>query len=418
MKRIMFTLFTVLTVAFALIGCGLSPDPEKSAQTGKPAVCFVIANTANSQGINFKSPLVQDTLLDCAGNYGFVAVVNADGDSEVLIGESMDIDDKYKKASSERLKMDARNKANNLLNFMQNVTADDPDVDFLEALRLGCRTLSSLEGYSSRNIIVLGTGLSNTGYYMNFANNLISAEPEDVADLLEEKEAIPDFSSITGVYWQGLADTAAPQQALTPAQRSKLQDIWSAVVRRGGSELIPNDFISNPVDETAVYPSMSVVDLPDEDPVIFDPKELEEETAVPFEEPMVLSEEEVAFIPGKAEYLYPEEAAETLAPIAAYLVQHEQVAVLLAGTTAGDDTNDYTLELSAERANCVKNTLIELGVNTERITAVGLASSDPWHVSGAGLEGSIPASNRKVVVMDVSSETARHILEDFDFSDG
>lgn len=400
----------VLGMAIVLTGCGAAADKnvEKEAEY-KPAVCFVIANTANSQSPNFSSPLIQDTVVDCTLNYGFAAVINADGNSEVLVGESFDIDEMYKNASVERLKMDARARANNVLGYMETVIADDPEIDYLEALRLAGRTLSSLEGYTSKTIIVLGTGLSTTGY-MDFGNNLISAEPEAIADALQEKEAIPDFTAMT-VFWQGMGDTAAPQEALSPAQRTRLQNTWAAVISRGGGEFIPNDFISNPVNENADYPEVTVVDLPMEAPVVFEPEELQAEPdANAFRQPFILSEDQVAFVGDKSEYLNPEDAVKTISPIAEYLLQYESVKLLLVGSTAGDETNESTLKLSLERAEAVKNTLIELGVDGNRIVTIGMGSSDPWHVPNAGYEGSIASGNRKVVLLDADSEQAQEIM--------
>ena len=403
------TLLWVCTLGFLLTGCDSLKEAEAEETDARPAVCFVIGATANAQAPNFNSPLVQDTILDCAKKYGFVAIVNADGDSEIVAAESLDIDDKYKQASEERLEMDARNKADSVIQFMSKVRADDPEVDYLEALRLACRTLNSLEGYHSKTIIVLGTGLSPKGY-MNYCNNLMSADSDTIADLLEEKKAIPDFSAITGVYWQGMGDVAAPQKDLTPAQNSKLYDDWKAVIERGGSELISNQFPSSPVNESGEYPSVTVVDLPDETPVEFEADSLTGNQGDVFDKPVMLTEEQVMFVPDQAVYLHPEEAAEILAPIASYIAEHEEMTLLLAGTTAGDEDSVYTARLSQERAETVKHTLVDLGVKEEKLYTVGLGSSNPWHIKGAGYEGDLAAQNRKVVLIDASTELAQELM--------
>ena len=172
---------------------------RRKAPAEKAAVCYVIANTANSKGLNFNSPLVQDTVYSTVRNYGFIAVVNADGKPEIVHAASYDLEDKYKSASKEKLDMDARSKATNIILSMQSIMADDPEVDYLESLRLAVRTLSSLEGYDSKTIVLMGTGLSTTGV-MNFSNNLISAEPEMVINLLNEKSEIPRLHGYHGVF--------------------------------------------------------------------------------------------------------------------------------------------------------------------------------------------------------------------------
>lgn len=397
----------VFTLAATLTGCSSGYSKTESAE--KAAVCFVIGGHANSQGLNMNSPLVQDTVYSTVRNYGYAAVVNVDGDPEVIHAASYDIDEKYKNASTDKLDLDARAKATNFIVSMQSVIANDPEVDYLEALRLAVRTLSSLEGYDSKQIIVIGTGLSTTGV-LDFNNNLISAEPDVVVELLNEKSEIPDFSDIT-LYWQQMSDVAPPQQALTSAQRIKLQEIYGGIVEAGGGTFVYNEIIANPVNDAAQYPTVTPIELPADTPLYFEPEVLKvEEDENVFEESVILTEEQVSFIGDKAEYLHLEEAEGVLKPIADYLANN-QVTILLCGTTAGDTNSDFTVELSQARAEAVKQTLVEFGVAPDRIIAVGLGSSDPWHIYGAGYDGAAASSNRKVVLLDATSEAAASILD-------
>lgn len=408
MKKTIALILTVV-LALGLLGSLTGCSPNNEASTEKVAVCYVIANTANSKGLNLQSPLVQDTIYSTILNYGYISVVNADGSPEVVLANSFDIDEKYKKASKEKLAMDARSKATNLISGMQTVIADDPEIDYLEALRLAVRSLASLDGYDSKQIIVLGTGLSTTGV-LDFKNNLISAEPDVIVELLNEKSEIPNFSDIT-VYWQQLGDVAAPQEAMTSAQKNKLQKIYGSLVETGGGTFVYNEIMANPVNESVEYPSVTPVELPDDTPIAFEADDLDTEDDKAFEEPQVLSESQVEFIGDQANYLYPDKAVENIRPIAEYLLKHDDVNIVLIGSTAGDSTNASTLKLSQERADAVKKTLIDLGVNADRITTIGMGASDPWHIPNAGYDGAAASANRKVVLLDARSATAQTILE-------
>ena len=402
---IIFVLACFFSLVPTLVGCS---DNDVKSPSEKAAVCYIIANTANSKGLNFNSPLVQDTVYSTVRNYGFIAVVNADGKPEIVHAASYDLDDKYKSASKEKLDMDARSKATNIVLSMQSVVADDPEIDYLESLRLAVRTLSSLSGYDSKSIVLIGTGLSTAGV-MNFSNNLISAEPETVVNLLNEKSEIPDFTGIT-VYSQQLGDVAAPQQELTSAQRIRLEKIYGGIVETRGGTFIYNEIIANPVDETKQYPSVTPVKLPSDTPISFEEVVFEEDNI--FEEPVFLTEEKIGFVADKAVFLNPDEANETLQPVAEYLVKYPSVSIVLAGTTAGDKDSDFSLTLSRQRAETVKNALVKLGVSSDRIITLGLGSeNDPWHVYNAGYDGAAASGNRKVVLLDASSERAVAILE-------
>lgn len=155
---------------------------------------------------------------------------------------------------------------------------------------------------------------------------------------------------------------------------------------------------------------MTPVNLPSDTPISFEEVVFEEDNI--FEEPVFLTEEKIGFVADKAVFLDPDEANETLQPVAEYLVKHPSVSIVLAGTTAGDKDSDFTLSLSRQRAETVKNALVELGVSADRIIAIGLGSEkDPWHVYNAGYDGSAASGNRKVVLLDASSERAASILE-------
>ena len=406
-KMISMIVVCALTLAMVtgLTGCD-SSNNEATAE--KAAVCYVLANTANSQGLNLNSPMVQDTIYNTIRNYGYISVVNADGVPDVVLASSFDIDDKYKSASAERLDMDARAKTTNLIAGMQSVIATDPEVDYLAALNLALRTLSSLEEYDSKTIVVIGTGLSTTGV-LDFQNNLISAEPGTIVELLEEKGEIPCFNGIM-VYWQQMGDVAAPQAQLSSAQRNKLQQIYGGIVEAGGGTFVCNDIIANPVNEGTAYPAVTPVELPADIPISFNPETLNSEaTENVLAEPVVLTEEQITFIGDKAEYLYPEEAESVLKPIADFLLSND-VTILLCGTTAGDGNSAYTMELSQVRADAVKQSLVDLGVDPSHIIAVGLGSTDPWHVYGIPTSDKAASCNRKVVLLDASSQTALEIL--------
>lgn len=401
------SIFCVLTLIVGFTGC--ENTDKKNDTLKKSAVCFVVANTACSKGLNFSSPLVQDSVYEAVRSWGYVSIISADGDPEVVYGESQDVEVRFKNASKQKLDMDARSKATKLISSMQSVIANDPQVDYHAALNLAVRSLSSLNGYDSKKIIVLGTGLSTSGV-LNFNNNLISADPNMIVDMLKEKSEIPNFSGLM-VYWQHMCDVAAPQQQPTSAQRNNLEQLYSGFVEAGGGTFICNDAMPMPVNENIEYPTVTPVEFPMDTPISFKPEILEASEENVFEEPIVLTEEMVTFIGDKAEYLYPDDVIYTLKPIAAYLAKNN-IKILLCGCTAGDSDSNYTMTLSQERAERVKRTLVEeLGVDENQIIAVGLGSSDPWHINGISTSDKAASVNRKVVLLDAASETALSILK-------
>ena len=354
-------------------------------------------------------------MLDAAMNYGYSFIVRVDGDPALVSTEDLNIDEQYKTASKERLKRDAASKASNLLQIVDGVTPLNPEADYLEALRLGASSLRSLDSsYTSRTIICCGSGLSTSGY-LNFQNNLLSAEPQVIVDMLKEREALPDLSGCT-VYWLGMAKVEAPQEKLTPKQSNNLTSIWKAVVEASGGEFVSNDYIavSDETRTTDSLPSVSVVDIPSDTPIVFDSDVLDEtdtEESNAFDEPVALEESQVQFVGDEAAYLNPEAALETIRPIADYLAKHESVSLLLVGSTAGDITDESTLSLSQARADAVKKTLCDdLGIDESRIHTLGMGSSAPWHISNGGYDGAAASRNRSVTLISADTELAQSLM--------
>ena len=407
MKKIISIILSI-TCIFTIVNTLTACTSRNSVSAEKGAVCFVIADTANSMGLNYSSPLIQDTAYQTIRNEGFIGVINADGNPEPVFAKSYELNAQLKNASKQKLDMEARSKCTNLLMSIQSLVADDPEVDFHASLCQAARLLSSLNGYNSKSIILLGTGLSTTGV-MDFNNNLLAVEPEAVVSLLEEKCEIPDFKGIT-VYCQQLADVAAPQQKLTAAQKVKLEKIYSGIVEAGGGNFVNNDIIANPVDKSKSYPVVTPITLPADTPIAFNSVALED--AGTLKEPVFLTEEQIGFVSDKAVFLSEVQAKKTIQPVAEYLCRNPEVNILLAGTTAGDKDSSFTKKLSLQRAQAVKSLLIKSGVEKSRIQTLGLGSeNDPWHVYGLGCDNNSASVNRKVVIMDASSQRAVSLLD-------
>ena len=408
MKKVIALLVIFSLMACALWGCGGNEAEE--ADNKPSAVCYVVGATGSRMGFDLRSPMLEQLTYDCARNYGYVAIVAADGAPEVVASGSLDIEDRYKNAAGELLEADARAKQFAVIEALANTMADDPNVDFLEALSVATRCLSGLRGEYNKTIYVLGTGLSNCGT-MNFCNNILSADVDTIVSALSDKQAIPDFSDIH-IYWQNCADTAVPQAPLSSAQTKKLKALWSAIIREGQGTLEFNDTMPVEPPTDVSFPSMISVDISPEEPISF--ISLTQETATPTEMlsvPIEISEEVVRFKEDSWELLDPEKTLQDLTPMANLLIHDApDVKLLLAGCIAGDVNTDFGFELSLKRALAIKEILVSLGVAGDRLECVGCASSDPWHIYGLTLDSPASMQNRKVILIDIMSPEAEQIL--------
>ena len=366
------------------------------------AVAVVAGCHACSKTLNLTSTLVENTVFSALRRFGTVSVISVDGAPSLAAQDRFDIAEQYRHADARKLDRDVQTRTELLLMQIAALRADDPEVDTLEALRLAARSLSGAGADQTKAILVLDTGLSTCGL-LNFTNNLLSAEPEAVVEQLKERNGVPELQGIT-VVWQQLGDVAAPQEPLSPALLQRLEAIWRGVVEAGGGSFVYAGELPLSGEADPALPAVTPVSLPAEAPIAFDA------ASADFSVPQFLTQEQVRFLPDSAAYADPDAAAAVIRPIADHLNAAPDFRLLLVGTTAGDGDTDFARTLSADRAEAVKATLSGMGVDGGRILTLGLGSSDPWHIAGVGTDSAAAEQNRKVVLLDAGSDTARSLL--------
>lgn len=390
----------VLGVALISMTACTSSKAEKG---NKPlAVAVVLGQHKNSKAINLNSDFIKKPVIQAVSSFGFVSVISADGKPNLVIDKIYEVKEQYK-GNPELLLKFAKKESITVLQGMEDVRANDPEVDTLESLRVAVRTFDSAPEGATKEILIIDTGLSTAGI-LNFQNNLINANPDTVVRMLSEKKAIPNLDGIT-VKWQQMGDVEHPQKELTPIQLENLKAIWKAIVEKGGGVFEATDVIANLGKVSGNLPPVSTVELPAETAIKFDPKEVTD-----YGKPQILNEDQVKFIPDSAEYIDSDVANGIIKPIANYMKENRGFKMLLVGTTAGDTNNKFLRKLSRRRAETVKSSLVSMGVPRKNIVCIGLGCDDPWHIPNLGTDKKA-SNNRKVVLIDANSDIAKSLMK-------
>lgn len=123
--------------------------------------------------------------------------------------------------------------------------------------------------------------------------------------------------------------------------------------------------------------------------------------------PVAISMDEVKFCPDSAVYLNKEAAVEKLKNylkvFEAYFERYPEGKIYLVGGIAKTQNWSVTdIELSEQRALTVRQSFIELGVDGDKLEAIGLGISDPWRSdewSTGSFNAKVAGVNRRVWII-------------------
>lgn len=393
-KKIMKSFGILIIIVFTIIFLSAC-----KIESNEPvAVAFVVGNHANSKELPIMADEVTMHLNKATETFGSVTIIVADGEPYCVT--NLQINEPEKEGlSDKKLRQISKDLSLQIQHMLSEAQAVTPEVDTLGAIRLASRALKE-EKSAEKHIVVIDTGLSTTGS-LDFRNNIIESDAEVLRKRLAEIDAIPDLSGVS-ISWIGLGDTALPQADLSPRQYKNLEQIWEAILTGAGAESVY--FYSTIPGKPALaekLPEVSVVSL------------FIEPDIVDISEPIVFSEERVAFMGDSSEFIDKKKVIELLRPIADYMINHPKAQIMIIGTTATTSDYKYCLRLSQERADAVYYSFIELGVQQSQLQTLGMGFKDPWHLPDLNTDGTQNANakmNRKVVLLDRNSSVAHEIL--------
>ncbi|MGH3819106.1 MAG: OmpA family protein [Pseudonocardiaceae bacterium] len=273
-------------------------------------------------------------------------------------------------------------------NLIGKTRADNPEVDLLAALALAARSVSDAAG--PKTIVVIDSGLQTTGAlrFQDQGGALLNADPDEVVDQLRRTQQLPNLTGMRVVF-TGLGDTAAPQQPLPTPARAVLVALWTKIVTSAGGK--PE------VKQTPLPSTRTLSGLP---PVTIVP--VAAQSIGPLPSITVLRDGTVGFVPGQAVFREPDQARTVLADYAKAIKNGKKA--LLTGTTASDGTPEYRFQLSAKRADAVRDLLISLGAPADQISTRGVGSDFPGYVPDRDQQGNlnpIPAAQNRQVIIEL-----------------
>lgn len=407
----------LLAVLLNLSACGGDVPSEYTTVDGayqneeSTAIVVILGNHANAMAIPADAYNALEESLDNVVYGGYICAVIADGTPtklEIIDDEKFFSEDAKNPVTLNKRIKDRKSTVVDKLKTL-DASADSSEVDLLAAIREAKSVLSSnrVKDIKNKEIFIIDTGISTTGD-LNFVNmDFLDGRPDvsDVIDRLSNYEGVgvlPDLTGITVTFCgtaDGLAEVAAPQQMST-TDKHYIREFWSEVVTACGADHVefenvagwdtPNFYTE---DSNTKFPYVSVVTFYHESVIDFSDL-IKIDTSNPDTQPdlpappvveIKLSSETVGFQPDGADYLNSESARKVLRPYAEELKKffgyYPDEKIWIVGTTAAVQQGAAgSIELSLQRAETVRNTLIELGIPEKNLVTLGLGAKFPWAV--------------------------------------
>jgi len=303
---------------------------------------------------------------------GYITLLDTDRSPSVVDEGAMTSD----KGNDAAVAADMELHRQQLYRGLRGAKANDPQADPLTALDTAARTVHARG--TTGTVVLVDSGLQTTGALRYATSDLLLASGSDVVGHLRSTRQLPDLSGIT-VLLVGLGDTAKPQTRVDSATRGRLVEQWTAISSAAGATCVEVDSQPLTTSPPADLPEVMRVDVPEPaEPELPDDRQA----------PVPLREDSVGFLDDSAELRDPTAASKSLERLAQHIVAgHYRVS--LVGTTATAGTEEGRRTLSLQRANAVRNLLVDLGVPEDRIKTRGVGIHHPLHVDDLDKSGNL-----------------------------
>ncbi|TDX03234.1 OmpA family protein [Kribbella sp. VKM Ac-2566] len=371
------------------VGCSSGPHrPRCNSAPGLMLVVGVHRNMAASDVSETIGCVIRATIN--AGQP--VGVVAVDGTPSVLTGTAYQFDDANNDAKREQM---VEQDLNQVVTAVRQAAADSPGSDLLTGIRLAAAKARALNAPTAE-IVVIDSGLPDTGPLNLTVPGMLSADPADVTKLLTAEIRALGVRGMK-VTLDGFGYTSRPQEPLTGAQTASVVALWTAVLQAAGAKVEHDpDPRAGPGPQTQ-YATKPVALPKPVSPNFCSPQTIVYDDASP-----------IGFLPSSNDFRDRPAAKELLRGLATWLTAVPGRKASITGTTSSAGTEAQRVARSHGRADAVKALLVnELGVEAGQVTTDGVATHFTGYVPDRRPDGSLDpiraVRNRTVRIVTAQS---------------
>ena len=388
MKEVISLAVVVLLMICSFAGCTRNPA----------SIVIGVQNTRNCATSSEMDPALEKALNDALLENGTqVLVYEVDG-ACFRVSEDV-VQTEYRTGLSES------NKKTKSTTYYSQIKKDyqaarsmTPEVDLMNAFTTLANALRSMS-YGNDNAsqtIYLVSNLLSTAGTINFAEASLYVDLNDYAKFVQPE--MPDLQGIE-VVWI-VAGTADNQPKLNNSDIENLKKFYQTIITNAGGTVTFVDTATSDEVDKSTWPAVSEVEV--RNPT-YDGGSID-----------VTLEEAVLFKPNSIEWLDKNEAAKTLTPLVDVINKNEGQVVVAGSTATTESSAESHRAFSLKRANVVKDMLVSLGADEQKIIPLGLGKTAhkyrvPDTGNFAGEENR--AKNRCVFIVSRDSEKGQYFLD-------
>lgn len=318
-------------------------------------IAIILGNTQNTPAPSITgsvSDAVVATMLKHKGDdisklAESIKVVSATKNPEVIDMDVSELKLKQIGNNTSNAKRDARLNIEAIEKKLNNLAPTNNGSNYLEAI------MEARDNVGQRsNIIVIGSGLSDSGDVNFSKSNLLTNENSRKKALgaIQDKYGASYLAGYN-IEFYGLGDTTAPQEPLSNIQKGIMRDFYRDVIKKLGGNVTINTESQTGLSVKTTY----VVGTTDTG--CGDIK-------------LVFDDDDLKFMGDRATFIDEASAVKSLSTIKDLWVSQKDTIehIQIDGYIAHYQT---AKTLSQDRADAVKKTLVNLGITSEKITATG-----------------------------------------------
>lgn len=397
MKKILAFTFVIAIVVISLCSC-TGVDTSNIKPKG---LAIIMSHTQGFPNATISSDNAVSMIEETCKSFGSIKTIELDGNS--FVAGDYKISKPSVNVDQAKLDQIVKKSVNAVITECNAVKATEPEVDLLSGIQLAANSLQGMKA-NEKSLIVYASGLTTKGLLNNLDGDLLNANPSSVVEQLKSMHAIPILKN-TKVLWLGLGSTAGKQGKIPDSYKSKLQTLWTKILEAGGATVT---FDSTPIqgEEGENLPETTVVEF------VEDKLEL---TSVDLKKTYKFDgNSSVKFIADKSSFIDYSKAKTELKKVADALLSNTDERIVIVGTTATYGSDEYTLNLSLERATACKKVLEGFGVSSARIRCIGLGTKKfKYRVNDLSADGELieseAAKNRAIYIFSEDSATAKSL---------